>query len=366
MSFITGLILLDAPASALNNAPQAEGARVENVIPVKQIKTRQGTFPYVSAQSFRYWLRMTLQGTAELGWEAAPILREQKIAYTDANPIVWWDDDLFGYMRAPSKKVEAVAARTSTQTQELVTPVGTEITRVSPFRVSTFVSIAPVSIVDDFGTMSRHEGNPVPHEHQFYRTVMKGLFSLDLSSAGTFSYRDKTGFRNLDDVRKEIATQRRLQHLEAEKSYRLPIDDRLKRIATLLKGLGILCGGAKQALHYTDVTPSVLIAMVTKGGNNPLQYIIGADSKGLPAIHSEGIKEMVAVWGDQIMSKLYVGWVQGFHDGERDKLKHILEGEPKDSSPTRPLLAHSLKHPREILNEIIEDLNESANQSWLD
>ena len=31
--------------------------------------------------------------------------------------------------------------------------------------------------------MSRHEGDPVPFEHQFYRTTLKGLFSLDLHSS---------------------------------------------------------------------------------------------------------------------------------------------------------------------------------------
>jgi CRISPR-associated protein Cst2 len=33
------------------------------------------------------------------------------VAYTDANPIRYWDDDLFGYMRAPSKRAAAVEQR---------------------------------------------------------------------------------------------------------------------------------------------------------------------------------------------------------------------------------------------------------------
>jgi len=104
MAFLTGLLLIDAPASALNNAGRAEEARTENAIAVKFIRSRQGAFPYVSAQAFRYWLRTTLEQTPEFKWKAAPIFRETKIAYTDANPLDYWDDDLFGYMRAPSKK----------------------------------------------------------------------------------------------------------------------------------------------------------------------------------------------------------------------------------------------------------------------
>jgi hypothetical protein len=61
----------------------------------------------VSAQSFRYWLRMGLETEPGTLWRAAPVRREGKIAYTDANPIEYWDDDLFGYMRAQSKKADS-------------------------------------------------------------------------------------------------------------------------------------------------------------------------------------------------------------------------------------------------------------------
>ncbi len=122
---------------------------------------------------------------------------ETKIAYTDANPLRWWDDDLFGYMRAPSKRA---GAREKTP-EENQTPLTGEITRISPLRMGTLVAIAPVKIVDDFGTMSRHDGNPVPHEHQFYRATLQGLFSLDLSTAGTFFNGGRVGYRNLDEVR---------------------------------------------------------------------------------------------------------------------------------------------------------------------
>src|SRR5215208_634135 len=102
MAFVTGLTLIDAPASALNNLGSIPGARTDNTVGVKVIKAKDGSYPYVSAQAFRYWLRTTLEG-ADFGWRSAPIYREEKVAYTDANPLLWWDDDLLGYMRAPSK-----------------------------------------------------------------------------------------------------------------------------------------------------------------------------------------------------------------------------------------------------------------------
>ena len=95
MPFISGVMLIDAPASALNNAGANPSAPTDNAVATKIIRTKQGAFPYVSAQSFRYWLRTTLENASDIPWNAAPIFRKAKVAYTDANPILWWDDDLF-------------------------------------------------------------------------------------------------------------------------------------------------------------------------------------------------------------------------------------------------------------------------------
>ena len=117
MAFVTGLFLIDAPASALNNLGTVPGVREENTSGVKFIKAQEGYYPYVSAQAYRYWLRTTLEERVE-DWKPAPIFREEKIAYTDANPLFYWDDDLFGYMRAPSKKESARVKREADSSRE--------------------------------------------------------------------------------------------------------------------------------------------------------------------------------------------------------------------------------------------------------
>ncbi len=357
MAFVTGLLLIDAPASALNNLGNIPGARTDNTVGVKVIRTKEGAYPYVSAQAFRYWLRTTLEN-GDSGWQAAPIFREKKVAYTDANPIKWWDDDLFGYMRAPSKKVDAVEARAMSEEFAAITPTTDTVTRVSPFRVSTLVSIAPVSITEDFGVMSRHEGDPVPHEHQFYRTTLKGLFSLDLHACGTFSYRQKTGYRNLDDERLKEAQGQELVHLETEKSYRLPAEARLQRITTLFEGLAHLEGGAKQTIHYTDVSPVLTILAVTKGGNHIFGHVIGANARGQPVLKVEALEETLTVFAGEIVSPVYVGWVKGYLDEERAKLEAFTNTE------TGQVI--QISHPREAYKTFIADLQKAENQGWLD
>jgi CRISPR-associated protein Cst2 len=360
MSFVTGLMLIDAPASALNNLGNIPGARTDNIVGVKLIRAKDGAYPYVSAQAFRYWLRTTLE-SANLGWQAAPIYREEKIAYTDANPILYWDDDLFGYMRAPSKKASAKEKREADESRTDETPTTDTVTRVSPFRVSTLVSIAPVNITEDFGTMSRHEGDPVPHEHQFYRTTLKGLFSLDLQACGTFSYRQKTGFRNLDDVRTKLAEEKGLKPLD-DKSYRLPFDERVQRICALFEGLAHLEGGAKQALHYTDVAPALIILAVTKGGNHIFGHVVGATGRGLPELKINALKEALTVFGDDILSDVYVGWVKGYLDEERAKFEAALDDEGQLAAFASKV---KLSHPREAFQALVAKLQKPENAGWL-
>lgn len=361
MAFVTGLFLIDAPASALNNAENVQGEREDNTVGVKVIKTKEGYFPYVSAQAFRYWLRTTLQERVP-AWKVAPIYREKKVAYTDANPLLYWDDDLFGYMRAPSKKESAILEREADTTRNGATETIDTITRVAPFRVSTLVSISPVTPTNDFGTMSRQDDNPVPYEHQFYRTTLKGLTSLNLSACGTFSYRKKTGFRNLDDVRMRQAGEiKGIEHLETEKAYRLPLEMRLERIRAIFEGMALLEGGAKQALHYTDVSPVLTVFAVTKGGNHIFNYAIAANRSGLPEINRAALQEILAVNADQILSPIYVGWTRGYLDEERAKLETFMRD--YNSSSATPI---QISHPRQAFLELVHAFSETEQAaSWL-
>ncbi len=353
MAFVTGLLLIDAPASALNNLGNIVGEREQNTSGVKMIRTGEGTYPYVSAQAFRYWLRTTAQTHIE-GLTPAPIYREDKIAYTDSNPIMWWDDDLLGYMRAPKKLAKDAQ---SDPTQQRATDIADPVTRVSPFRSSTLVSIAPVNITNDFGVMSRHEGNPVPYEHQLYRATLQGLFSLDLHAAGTFSYRNKAGYRNLDSIRTDLAKQQGLEHLETEKAYRLPLQERIRRIQGLFEAMALLEGGAKQALHYTDVAPAFCIMAVTRGGNHIFGHIIGATNKGLPTVKHEALKEALTTMRDEILSPIYVGWVRGYLDEQRQQFEEFI-------TDLTDLPIH-VSHPRDAYRAFVADLARPENASWL-
>lgn len=348
MAYVTGFLVIDAPASALNNAGPDIGAKLDNTVAVKKIRVPSGgALPYVSAQAVRYWIRTTLQNAAN-NWVAAPVYREAKVAYTDADPIKNWDDDLFGYMRAPSTKANAEKDAAATPLEK-----DRNITRVSPFRVSTMVAVAPSTVVDDFGTMSRHDGDPVPYEHEFYRAHLVGLFSLDLSCAGTFFDGERVGIRNLDSYRRKDAEAKGLSKVEVrgQSAFRLPIAERQERVATLIRALGNLDGGAKLTLHYTDVAPSIIFAAVTQSGNHPFARVLTASNRHETELHADAVTEMLDAYKTDFLSKIHVGWAKGFLDGQRVRL------------PENELLLPPV-HPRNAIEELAKQLESKEHQAW--
>lgn len=360
MAHLSGILLLDCPASALNNSgSQFEMSQPErkydNWSTVKFFRTRQGIFPYVSAQAFRFWLRDTLKGVE--GWQPSPIFREDKIAYTDSNPIAFAEDDLFGYMRAPgsTKELDQKWKDAHLTDQEKAGKSFLTLTRVSPFKVSTLVSIAPMrSLGMDFGTMSRGEGEPVPHVHEFYRTTLVGMFSIDLRMLGRFYHIDRTGFRHLDAVRKKLAQDKGLQAYDNDKAYELDLPTRILRLEQLLTGLARISGGAKQALHYTDISPKLLLMGVAKGGNHLFSNSVGAAADGTPAIKPLAIEEVARVYGNDLLSPFYAGLAQGYLDEQRQMLLDAV-GKREGSE---------VEHPVEAIQRLIVDLKTNG-QDWL-
>lgn len=318
MSFITGYFAIHAPASALNNSKGED-----NVGQVKAIRSGRREYPYATAQAFRFWLRDTIaQFVPE--WQAAPITRsgagKRQQAFTEGDPIRYWDDDLFGYMRAEKEET---------------------LTRVSPFRVSTLVSVGPVEIVEDFGVMARGEGFPVLHGHEFYRATLAGAFSLDLRMVGTFTSQSRTGYLNLSKQQREQAKAQSLEEVQIgdHVALRLPMEERLRRVQALLYALGRLTGGAKQTLHYTDVSPAFVMMAVLRGGNNPFNFLLAPTPE--PSLHAGALDEALTIYADEYLSPVYVGMRQGFADGSRELLE------------SRGL---NVLHPRQAFDQLMQDL----------
>ena len=64
---------------------------------------------------------------------------------------------------------------------------------------------------------------------------------------------------------------------------------------------------------------------VTKGGNNIFGHVMGATGRGLPELKLDALREALAVFDNEILSDVYVGWVKGYLDDERAKLEAFAQ-----------------------------------------
>jgi CRISPR-associated protein Cst2 len=327
-----GFVLIDAPHSALNMAGAIVGEQAENAVAVKAIQRGRDTYPYVSAQAWRRWWRDALE--EKYSWPMSPIDRKEKIAFTRADPFSYPDDDVFGYMRAQSKAE------------------GGTLTRVSPLKTSPLISVLPQKPARDFGVMARHEGDPVPHEHQFYSTVLKGIFALDLGSIGVFGQAAQTGFQNLtpEYVKKSLQDTVKETGAQLEENvYVMPREVRVKRAEETIGCLPFLSGGSKQTLHHTDVTPKLIVLAVVDGGLNLFMNIAAPDENKL--VNLKALREVLTDYRDSLLSDVFIGRQEGFQDELRDGLMELTQ----ESFGARKVLVSS---PKQAVEKFVVALGE--------
>ena len=331
-SMVNGLVLIDAPHSALNMLGQAEGAAAENQVIVKAIQRSGESYPYVSAQAWRYWWRQLL--AAERGWELSPIERDKRIAFTQAQPWQYPDDDVFGYMRAqnewiPVQDDDGNPALDENGRPQLKKGKNTTLTRMSPLKCSPLVSVNAQRPTRDFGVMSRQQGDPVPHEHQFYSTVLKGMFSLDISALGRYENSAKTGYQNISESGLKLAE---VAGATADEVFaEMPLKVRQQRAVDTIGVLPYLNGGANQTLHLTDVAPKLMILTVLRGGNHLFMNAVQAH-RGEAQLHIEALQEILEVHKNRLLTPVFIGRRAGFLDHQRAE----IDGLANDGSGSLP------------------------------
>jgi len=320
-----GFILIDVDVAALNNAGKSSTSSFDNAVGTKAIRKNGRKYTYVSGQAWRYWWRDTLQ--KQLNWDLSPVIREKKIAFTEADPIKYADDDLFGYMRAAKAEVldengEVVTDKRGNPKLENVT-----VTRVSPLKNSAIVSVSAVTTEENWSSMARQEGDSVPYSKEEYSAIMKGMFALDLSQAGTFSNYNKTGFKNLTDILRVEALENGAYEVddpfvvngngEPQKLIRLPKEIRMKRITDTLKALKFISGGAMQTSNMADVAPKFIILSTMTVGNHPFTHIFSSGVNNQTVkFNAPGLEEVLNDFEDQFEGNVYIGQRGGFLDRE--------------------------------------------------
>jgi CRISPR-associated protein Cst2 len=328
-----GFVLLDVDVVALNNGGKSTNTLYENGVATKKVFKNGRSYTYVSGQAWRYWWRETLQKNH--GWELSPITRDNKIAFTAADPIKYADDDIFGYMKAAKDVVVGEDGKPMLDKKGKEQTENVTVTRVSPLKNSVIVSVGSTRPSENWSSMARHEGDSVPYVKEEYSAIMKGMFSLDLEQAGTFSNYNKTGFKNLTEKLKEEALANGATEIEdnyvkdgkgtAQKLIRLSSETRFKRIQDTLQALKTISGGAMQTNNMSDVTPKFIVLATTTTGNHPFSHV--ATSEGINSdkvyLNIDGIKEVLKDYKEQIEGTVFIGRRSGFLDEDATALKEL-------------------------------------------
>lgn len=328
-----GFVLLDVDVVALNNAGKNSISNFDNAVATKKVYKNGRTYTYVSGQAWRYWWRESLK--LNHGWQLSPITRESKIAFTDADPVAYPDDDVFGYMKAAKDTVrdeegKPVMDKRGKEQKEDVT-----VTRVSPLKNSVIISVTSVSTAENWSSMARQEGDSVPYIKEEYSAIMKGMFSLDLFQVGTFANYNKTGFKNLTDKQKEAALAGGATTIDdpfvkaktgmPQQLVRMKKSIREQRILDTILALKTISGGAMQTNNMADVTPKFIVLATTTSGNHPFSHIaIGEGQKSERAVlNIDGLREVLNDYKDQFKGTVFIGRRSGFLEEYGNGLKNL-------------------------------------------
>lgn len=352
---VQGFFLLDVDVVALNNAGLSNISNNENVVATKKVYKNNKPYSYISGQAYGAWWRDTLQ--KHFNWPLSPILRESKTASTAANPVLYPDDDIFGYMKAAKEGIideETGEIQTNAKGKQKMEDV--TVTRVAPLKKSAIVSVGPVGLARNWSSMARQEGDAVPYFKEEYSAIMKGQFSLDIDRVGTFSNYNKTGFKNLTDPVKEYALANGCEEVDdpfvlngkglPHKLLRLPKEQIAQRSIDVIQALKVISGGAMQTNNMADITPKFIILALMHTGNHPFGHIMSfsdlkdwtdrlvaenkeKDEQNLDHPSAsikfglERIKEVLKDYKNQFAGTVFVGKRLGFMDEHNEELKAL-------------------------------------------
>lgn len=330
-----GFILLDVDVAALNNAGKDRDSNFDNAVATKKIYKNGRAYTYVSGQAWRYWWRETLKNN--LKWQLSPVSRESKVAFTEANPVVYADDDVFGYMKAAKDVVKDAEGKPILDKKGNEQKEDVTVTRVSPLKNSAIVSVTSTLPAKNWSSMARQDGDAVPYSKEEYSAIMKGMFSLDLAQVGTFATYNRTGFKNLTErLRAEALRNGAFEIDDAfvkdktgkpQKLVQLPSPVRIKRIKDTLQALKSITGGAMQTNNMADVTPKFIVLATTTTGNHPFSHIVKNEGMNneKALLNIEGLREVLQDYREQFVDVVFIGKRSGFMDDYNGELANLVK-----------------------------------------
>ncbi|MBF0505664.1 MAG: DevR family CRISPR-associated autoregulator [Nitrospirae bacterium] len=328
LTHIVGTFLIQAEGAFLNGGGLAKGEYGNTTIP-KTFVDFKDKVPYVSSQAWKRWLRNTFQEEnpnlphselKQIGMSAKGTTN--KIG-TEMNPVVFPEDDIFGYMRAQEgqgKSTEEseeseIESEIDSKEEKKKSKVKTKaLMRPAPFAASILTSLRKHGWQGiDKAYVHLQEGTPQPYNTEFYNTQLQGIFGLNYSRIGVF--RNEGDRIELDE--KYVGEYLKAGTITIKKEtpsgkwYELKNNPRKNRATAILKSLAVMRGGAKQAQFAIDIAPKVIIVAGLSCGNLIFNDLF-EDTKEGPILKLKTLEDVTIDYEDRITTPIFIGIRDGY------------------------------------------------------
>jgi CRISPR-associated protein Cst2 len=326
LTHVVGTFLIQAEGAFLNGAGLGAGADRNMTVP-KTFSDFRDRVPYVSAQAWKRWLRETFQ--EENPDEPATVLRQlpggtgtrgqtTKIG-TEMDPVMYAEDDIFGYMRAERGQGRTAPEEEETDEDDVEaapTPQRGErvaaVMRAAPFAASILISIRKSGWEGiDEGFVHLKAGTPLPYSTRFYNTQLQGVFGLHYAHLGVF--RNEGDRIELDrSLVDKYLKEGKIRRVDSQRNvYEMVENPRKVRATEILKALAVLRGGAKQAAFATDVAPKAIVLAGLSCGNLIFNDLF-EDTREGPTVKLATLQEIIADYADRLMTPVFIGIRTGY------------------------------------------------------
>jgi CRISPR-associated protein Cst2 len=357
LTHIVGTFLIQAEGAFLNGAGLGAGEDRTTTVP-KMFTDFKDRVPYVSAQAWKRWLRETFQeeNPEEPAAELVQIGISKKGTTakigTEMDPVVYAEDDIFGYMRAEKGQGRIAAEEgegaeeefdieeAETTSKEKGKEKVAAVMRAAPFAASILASLRKSGWEGtDKGYVHLKEGTPLPYTTRFYNTQLQGVFGLNYERLGMF--RNEGDRIELDrPLVNKYLKEGKIQKTDASRDiYEMVTNPRKDRATKILKSLAVLRGGAKQAAFATDVAPKVVILAGLSCGNLIFNDLF-EDTKDGPKLKLDTLKEVITDYAERIITSVFIGVRTGYlHPDSEKELREWTAHQSEKVVLTTPIQA---------------------------
>ncbi len=352
LTHIIGTFLISGKGAFLNSPGTVDGVTVPKTYYTLDDRGKQVKVPYVSAQAWKRWLRETFKEENPVEPKAViKVLQVDEKKHTpkkigtDMDPIIYAEDDIFGYMKTlkggdeEGSEGEASSEEDAEKTEQSVDSSSEIITakpviRTSPLQASILTSIRKIAArTEDIGWV--HPGgasdeiiqsnieyttDSLGYTTEFYDTNLQGIFGLAYHRLGVF--RNEGDRIELDvELEKKYSKEQKIRKTAdagARRIYELVENHRKDRATKILKALAVMRGGAKQTAFADPVHPQVIIMAGLSCGNLIFNNLF-RDTVDGPEINIAALEEILNDFKDRITTPVYIGIRTGYLNPTNEK-----------------------------------------------